>query len=64
MKCSECEFGSVRTFPRNGNGNSATAGHFTADAFVCSHPSGAVVLFAGKTAPRNCPLRENQKNGR
>ena len=35
MKCRECEFASVHTYPRNGNSNSAHVGHcllYTSDA--------------------------------
>lgn len=32
MKCRECEFASVHTYPRNGNSNSAHVGHFGQEA--------------------------------
>ena len=38
MKCRECEFASVHTYPRNGNSNSAHVGHFGQEASYCNHP--------------------------
>lgn len=55
MKCRECEFASVHTYPRNGNSNSAHVGHFGQEASYCNHPKcppPGPLLFYGKTAPR------------
>lgn len=65
MKCRECEFASVHTYPRNGNGNSAHVGHFGQEASYCNHPKcppPGPLLFYGKTAPRYCPLRKKGEN--
>ena len=64
MKCRECEFASVHTYPRNGNSNSAHVGHFGQEASFCNHPQcppPGPLLFYGKTAPRYCPLRKKVK---
>ena len=48
MKCRECEFASVHTYPRNGNSNSAHVGHFGQEASYCNHPkcpTWALLLF-------------------
>lgn len=65
MKCRECEFASVHTYPRNGNSNSAHVGHFGQEASFCNHPQcppPGPLLFYGKTAPRYCPLRKKGEN--
>ena len=65
MKCRECEFASVHTYPRNGNSNSAHVGHFGQEASYCNHPKcppPGPLLFYGKTAPRYCPLRKKGEN--
>ena len=62
VKCSDCRFATVRALPRNGNSASWRSGHFTESSYVCSHPSGKVVLFTGKTSPKNCPRRKEASN--
>lgn len=60
IKCSECEYGEKKWFPRNGNGASWRSGHFAQEAYICKHPDGMdkwPILFYGKTAPRKCPLK-------
>ena len=64
MKCRECEFASVHTYPRNGNSNSAHVGHFGQEASFCNHPQcppPGPLLFYGKTAPRYCPLKKKER---
>lgn len=64
MKCRECEFASVKTYPRNGNGYSASTGSFAEEATYCNHPEckgPGPLLFYGKTAPRYCPLRKKKE---
>lgn len=64
MKCRECEFASVHTYPRNGNSNSAHVGHFGQEASFCNHPQCSPpgpLLFYGKTAPRYCPLKKKER---
>lgn len=65
MKCRECEFASVHTYPRNGNSNSAHVGHFGQEASYCNHPKcppPGPLLFYGKTSTRYCPLRKKGEN--
>lgn len=64
MKCRECEYASISTYMRNGNGASAHVGHFAQEAAFCKHPDcrpPGPLLFYGKTAPRYCPLKKKLK---
>ena len=65
MKCRECEFASVHTYPRNGNTTSALFGILGLSASYSKPPNGpppGPLLFYGKTAPRYCPLRKKGEN--
>ena len=64
MKCRECEFASVHTYPRNGNSNSAHVGHFGQEASFCNHPQcppPGPLLFYGKDGPALLPVEEERE---
>ena len=62
-KCSDCEFGEKRTFPKNGKGASWRSGHFYQTGVFCTHerPPRPLLIFFGKTSPMTCPLRKGQE---
>lgn len=58
IKCSECEFS--KPYNRLCVGVGYSAGRkFVATEYICKNPNliKDVIVFKGKTSPRNCPLK-------
>lgn len=62
LKCSECNYS--KSFNRRCVGIGASYGSdYINTEYICKHPESLdCIIFAGKTSPRNCPLKKKIMN--